>query len=120
MFWGGFRAGLLAAFLLLVILAQFGAGSASAADSADIRISCWASGDMSEDVVAIVRSAERWSCSDRKFSIDAERVLLRFDIGPDDNLPRYFLSRRSALMAVHLFAVDEDGTVRQASVPAAA
>lgn len=117
---GGFRVGLLAAFLLLVMLAYFGVGSTGAVDSSDIRSSCWASGSLSEDVVAIARDAERWSCADRKFSIDAQRVLLRFDIRPDEKLPQYLLSRRSALEAVHLLAIDRDGAVRQASIPAAA
>jgi diguanylate cyclase (GGDEF)-like protein len=117
---GDFRERLRAAFLLLVMLAYFSAGSTNAADSADIRSSCWASGSMSEDVMTIARKAERWSCADRKFSIDAERVLLRFDIGPDDVLPRYLLSRRSALQAVHLIAIDHDGAVRRASIPGVA
>jgi diguanylate cyclase (GGDEF)-like protein len=102
------------------MLAYFGAGSADAADSTDIRSSCWASGSMSEDVMTIARNAGRWSCADRKLSIDAERVLLRFDIGPDDVLPRYLLSRRSALETVHLLAIDDDGAVRHASIPGAA
>jgi diguanylate cyclase (GGDEF)-like protein len=119
MCWGAFRERVLAAFLLLAVLAYFGAGSANAADSGEIRSSCWASGSLSEDVVAIARKAERWSCNDRNFSIDAERVLLRFDIGPHDTLPRYFLSRRSAVEALHLLAIDRDGAVRQASIAAA-
>ncbi|MBB4097180.1 sensor domain-containing diguanylate cyclase [Sphingomonas kyeonggiensis] len=113
------RNGLLAAFLL-VMLAYIGAGSTSAAVPADIHSSCWASGSRSESVVAIARQAARWSCSDRNFSIDAERVLLRFDIAPGAVLPRYLLSRRSAFEAVHLLAIDRDGTIRQTSLPAAA
>ncbi|WP_244499410.1 diguanylate cyclase [Rhizobium sp. AC44/96] len=70
-------------------------------------------------MVAIVRNEERWSCGTREFSIDAERVLLRFDIS-GDTLPRYLLSRRSALEAVHLLAIDRDGTVRENTIPAAA
>lgn len=116
----GFQKGFLAVFLLLVMLAHFSVGSASAADSGDIRSSCWASGSLAEDVVTIARKAERWSCNDRDFSIDAERVLLRFDIGPDQPLPRYFLSRRSALETLHLLAIDQDDVVRDVSVAAEA
>ncbi|OCJ17862.1 diguanylate cyclase [Rhizobium sp. AC44/96] len=101
------------------MLAQFSAAWAGPADSSKIRSSCWASGSLSEDVVAIVRNEERWSCGTREFSIDAERVLLRFDIS-GDTLPRYLLSRRSALEAVHLLAIDRDGTVRENTIPAAA
>ncbi|OOL15705.1 diguanylate cyclase [Ochrobactrum sp. P6BS-III] len=120
MTWSRFQKRLVAALLLLLMLAQFSAASASTVDSSDIRSSCWASGSLSEDVVAIVRQEERWSCDNRKFSIEAERVLLRFDISSSDNLPRYLLSRRSALEAVHLLAIDRDGAFRQTSVPAAA
>lgn len=58
-----------AVFRLLAVLAYFGAGSAKAADSGEIRSSCWASGTLSEDVVTIARKTERWSCNDRTFSI---------------------------------------------------
>ncbi|MNJ22657.1 putative diguanylate cyclase YdaM [compost metagenome] len=119
MAWGGVQKSVLAALLLLLVPALLGVGSASAAAPGNIHNSCWASGSLSEDVAAIALAPERWSCGDRKFSIDAERVLLRFDLSPDDALPRYFLSRRSALKAVHLLAIDQDGAVRQASVPAA-
>src|SRR5262245_8904088 len=105
---GGFQREFLAAFLLLVMLALFSVGSASAADPGDIHSSCWASGGLSEDVVTISRTAERWSCGNPDFSIDAERVLLRFDIGSGEPLPRYFLSRRSALGTLHLLAIDQD------------
>lgn len=47
-------------------------------------------------------------------------MLLRFDIGRNDILPRYLLSRRSALETVHLLAIDEDGGIRRASIPAGA
>lgn len=120
MFRGGIRSRLLAAFLFVVTLAHAGAIPANAAGSGDIRSSCWASGSLTEDVVAIARSPERWSCGDQKFSIGAERVLLRFDIGPGQIPPRYLLSRRSALKEVHLLAIDRDGTVREVSLPAAA
>ena len=117
---GGFQKGFLAVFLLLVMLAHFSVGSASAADSDDIHSSCWASASLSEDVVTIVRAAERWSCGGQDYSIDAERVLLRFDIGPGETLPRYFLSRRSALETLHLLAIDQDDVVREVSVAAEA
>ncbi|MDM9628733.1 diguanylate cyclase [Rhizobium sp. S152] len=119
MFSSGLRTALLAAFLLLAMLAHFSAASAGEADSPEIR-ACWASAGLSEDVVAISRDEKRWSCGEQAPSIDAERVLLRFDIAPGQPLPRYLLSRRSALQAVHLLAIDRDGTVRQNTIPAAA
>ncbi len=120
MAWGGFRKSALAALLLLLIMTPPGVGSARADEPSTIRSSCWASGQISESVMAIVLAAERWSCDDRKLSIDAERVLLRFDLASGDVLPRYFFSRRSALKAVHLLAIDQDGGARQTSVSAAA
>jgi len=120
MAWGRFRKFVLAALLLMVTLAHLGVEPARAAGFTDIRSACWTSGRLSDDIVAIARSDERWSCADREFSIDAERVLLRFELGPDHTLPRYFLSRRSALQAVHLLAIDQDGAVRQSTISAAA
>ncbi|ODS56817.1 MAG: diguanylate cyclase [Agrobacterium sp. SCN 61-19] len=107
--------------LLLVALARLGADAAHASDSASIRPSCWAESTLSEDPVAVARDDERWSCSGagQSFSIAAERVLLRFDIQADQTPPRYLLSRRSALETVHLLAIDQDGRMRQTSLPAA-
>ena len=118
---GSFFKGLTAS-LLLVMVALFGATFASAADSTNIRASCWAAATLSEDLVAVARDEQRWSCSKarQKLSIDAERMLLRFDVEADHVLPQYLLSRRSALEAVHVLAVDDDGAIRQASYPGAA
>jgi diguanylate cyclase (GGDEF)-like protein len=116
----GFRNSLPAALLFLVMLLQFSAAPAALADSFETRSSCWASANLSEDVIAIAKSEDRWSCGDQTRSIDAERVLLRFDIKAAQPLPHYLLSRRAALQAIHLLAIDRDGTIRQNSIPAAA
>lgn len=114
------RKRLLTAFLLWLMLTLFSAASAGAADSFEIRSSCWASGSLSEDIITVARQEDRWSCGGRQFSIHAERVLLRFDVTADDVLPRYLFSRRSALEAVHLFVFDRDGSVRQNRIAASA
>lgn len=114
------RAYLLAAIVLVSVLAHLGTGSARAAGFEGLASSCWASGSLSEDAIAIAGAEERWSCTDRAFTIEPERLLLRFELAPGEALPEYFLARRSALAAVHLLALDQDGSVRQASVPAAA
>ncbi|WP_395337459.1 diguanylate cyclase [Novosphingobium sp. BL-8H] len=116
----GFREKLLAAFLLLTMLAYFSVGSTQVLDPDDIRSSCWAPGSTAESVAAIAQTSGRWSCSGQNLSIEAERVLLRFDMRADRALPRYFLSRRSALKAVHVLAVDGDGAIRESIVPASA
>ncbi len=118
---GGFLKNLMA-YLLLAIVAQFCVGMAKASDSNSIRPSCWAAATLSEDIAAVGRDEQRWSCSgtDQDFSIDAERVLLRFDISTFETPVRYLLSRRAALEVLHLLAIDQDGAVRQTSLPAAA
>ncbi len=109
-----------AAALLLVMLLPAGAASAGEAESLGIRSSCHASATLSEDLAAIVRNEARWSCGTQEYSLDAERVLLRFDIAPGETLPRYFLSRRSALEAVHLLAINSDRAIRENTIAAAA
>ncbi len=114
-----FQKRLLTAFLMLVLLALFCATFARAATAHEIRSSCWAAASLSEDSTVLAQQTEHWSCGDRSYSIEAGRVLLRFDITAQDVLPKYFLSRRSALEAVHLFAFDRDGTIRQNTTVAA-
>lgn len=120
MSWHGLRTWVLVALGVLAMLAPFSLGPAAAADHADIRSSCWAPASLYEDIAAAARDEQRWTCGGGRPSVEAERVLLRFDIAASDSLPRYLLTRRSALEAVHLLAIDRDGTVRQSSVPAAA
>lgn len=117
---GGLRKWLLAGLGAILALAPFGVGPAQAAGRTEIRSACWAPSSLSEDIVTAAQQEGRWLCRNGKASIEAERVLLRFDIEAQDALPRYFLSRRSALRAVHLLAVDRDGTVRQTSIRAGA
>lgn len=118
MFWQDIRKLLVAVLLSLIMLASLHAGTLRAAEPENIRSSCWTSGTLAEDLSAIVQSTERWLCEDATYSLAGERVLLRFDIGPDDALPQYLFSRRSALQAVHLLAIDRDGAIRQTDLPA--
>ncbi len=119
MVWDGLRKTLLIALLSLVMLASLATNPLRADEAPHILSSCWASGDLSDDFAAIVGSTERWICGDEPYSIEGERVLLRFDIDPSKPLPEYFFSRRSALEAVHLLAIDRDGAIRQNSLAAA-
>lgn len=105
---------------MLALLAPARATAADLPAPREIRSSCWATQTLSEGGSGVARSAHRWRCTDRNYSLDGERVFLRFDIGRDDARPRYFLSRSAALQAVHLFAIDSDGSARRASFPAAA
>ncbi|WP_018429867.1 diguanylate cyclase [Hoeflea sp. 108] len=118
MFWNDLRKALVTAVLSLVMLASLGAGPLGAAEAMDIRSSCWTSGSLSEDLSTVVHSSGRWTCGDRSYSLEGERTLLRFEVGPTDVLPQYFFSRRSALAAVHLLAIDRDGAMHQTSLPA--
>jgi diguanylate cyclase (GGDEF)-like protein len=118
MFWIGFRKALVAMVFSLATLASLHASPVGAAERVGIRSSCWASSTLLEDLATVVRAPERWLCGDREYSLEGERVLLRFEIGPDNALPRYAFSRRSALEAVHLLAIDRDGAMRRTSIPA--
>lgn len=118
MFWNDLRKALVTTVLSFVMLASLAAGPVGAAESMDIRSSCWASSSLSEELVTVVHSPGRWTCGDRIYSLQGERTLLRFEIGPNDVLPQYFFSRRSALVAVHLLAIGRDGAIRQTSLPA--
>jgi len=113
----------MAALLLLALLAPARAAAADMPVPGEIRSDCWAAQTRSAGGPVSPRSARQWRCADRNYSLDGERIFLRFDIGTraaDDTRPRYFLSRSAALHAVHLLAVDSDGSVRRASFPAAA
>lgn len=104
--------------MLSALLAAMVALPAGATESTHIRSSCWALSSLSEDLSNAALSEEHWACGDRAYSLNGERALLRFAIGPQDVPPQYLFSRRSALAAVHLFAIERDGAVRQASLSA--
>lgn len=98
------------------------AGAANLADDAKTKIesTCWASARLSEDPVALARSTEHWNCGNVNYTLDGERVLLRFDIPAGEALPSHVFSRRSALETVHLLTIDQDGAMRRSSVTAGA
>ena len=109
-----------AALLMLALLAPARTVAAGMPAPGEIRSSCWAAQKLAEGPSVATPPVHRWHCADRNYSLDGERLFLRFDIGADDARPYYFLSRSAALQAVHLFAIDSDGSVRRASFPAAA
>lgn len=118
MFWNDLRKALVTTLLSFLMLASMDAAPVGAAEATDIRSSCWTSSSLSDDLVTVVRSPGSWICGDQNYSLEGERALLRFEIGPQDVLPQYLFSRRSALSAVHLLAIDRDGAMRQTSIPA--
>jgi diguanylate cyclase (GGDEF)-like protein len=118
MFWNDLRKALVTTLLSFAMLASLGAAPLGAAESVDIRSSCWTSSSLSDDLATVVHSPGRWTCGDRIYSLEGERTLLRFEIGPHNVLPQYLFSRRSALAAVHLLAIDRDGATRQTSLSA--
>ena len=118
MFWNDLRKALVTTLLSFLMLASLNAAPVGAAEPTDIRSSCWTSSSLSDDLVTVVRSPGSWICGDQNYSLEGERALLRFEIGPQDVLPQYLFSRRSALAAVHLLAIDRDGAMRQTSMPA--
>lgn len=107
-----------AAVLFFGTLASAHTAPLDAAGPMNIRSSCWMSVSLSDDMATAIRSSRRWACGNPIYSLEGERALLRFEIGPNDDLPQYLFSRRSALAAVHLLAVDRGGAIRQHSLPA--
>lgn len=117
MIWNFAQKIFVAAVLLFGTLASAHAAPLDAAEPTNIRSSCWMPISLSDDMATAIRSG-RWTCGNPIYSLEGERALLRFEIGPDDALPQYLFSRRSALAAVHLLAVDRDGAIRQQSLSA--
>lgn len=118
MFWGNFSKAFLTVVFGLAMFASLVVSRVGAAEAGTIQSSCWAFGPLSEDIVTLIRTPARWVCDDQSYSLEGERVLLRFDIAADIELPRYLLSRQSALEAVHLLAIDSDGVMHQSSIQA--
>lgn len=118
MFWNDLRKAIVTVVLGFIVLASLNAAPLGAAESMDIDSSCWTSSGLSDDLATVARAPGRWVCGGRNYSLEGERALLRFEIGPHDALPQYLFSRRSALSAVHLLAIDRDGEMRQTSLPA--
>lgn len=118
MVWNAPRTALGALILSLLMLACLPAGASRAAGAEEVRSTCRATGNLSEDIVAVARAPERWICADANYSLEGERSFLRFDIDAGKPLPHYLFSRRSALEAVHLLVIDRNGQKRQASVAA--
>jgi diguanylate cyclase (GGDEF)-like protein len=116
--WGRLQKLLLTALVAFAGLLAVDVSPAHADDTAEIRSSCLASGSLSEKIIAIAGKTERWVCGSSNFPIGAERVLLRFEITGKDDLPRYFISRRSALGGLHLLVIDTDGAIRQSFIAA--
>lgn len=114
----GFRKGLPAAFLLLVMLVQFTAALANAADASDIRNSCRASGSRSEDLVGIIRT--------KAVVLRQPGILHRRRAGTASlrHCPGYILPdicfQGGVREAVHLLVINRNGSVRQTAIPAAA
>lgn len=103
-------------FLSLSSLAA-AASAASPAPAGAVRSNCWSSSTLSESVADLARAAQRWHCDGRSFSIEDERVLLRFAVPAKGAQPRYLLTRRSALQAVHFLMLDADRAMRETLVP---
>jgi len=101
--------------LMLGALLPVAVNAASPAAVSTLQPSCWAVGTLSETLEGVARSESRWRCGDRHYTLEGERVLLRFQIDPGQALPRHLLSRRSALQAVHLLAIDADGRLHRES-----
>ncbi|ALJ15634.1 disks large protein 1 [Sphingopyxis macrogoltabida] len=90
----------------------------AAAPTTNIGSSCWAATSLSEDPVAAYKATRQWHCGNHEYSIEAERVLLRFEITQHNAPPRYLFSRRAALEAVHILSVEAGGAVHRKTIDA--
>ncbi len=112
------RKALVALILSLSLLACLSVRASHAAGPQEAFSTCRAAGTLSEDLVTVARTPERWTCGDKNYALDGERVFLRFEIGPENPLPHYLFSRRAALEAVHLLVIDRGGETREAFLAA--
>lgn len=103
--------------LLIAMFMPLGIGPAAAAELGRAKSSCWAPASVTENVATAIASASDWTCGSTQYSLESERVLLRFEIGSVAELPNYFFSRQTAFAAIHLFVFDRDGAVRSHSMP---
>lgn len=108
---------LLVTVFLLTFLALAAGTPASARGTAlETRSGCWASGSLAESLGAVARAAARWHCDGRSFSIENQRVMLRFELAEGGAPPRYLLTRRAALERVHVLTLDADGGTRETAI----
>lgn len=97
--------------LLGTLLASPDAARARALDTAEITRTCYASSSRGEDVGAVMADPARWQCGAFDEDISAERLLLSFRLADDAATPRSFVSRRSRLEAVTVYAQDRSGEI---------
>lgn len=104
----------LASFPFFLLLALLAASPARATENVQSR--CWASGPLVEHVVTTAMRDDRWHCG-QPYSIQDERIYLRFDIAADQPAPRYLLTRRSAVEAIQILVIERSGQYRHVEVP---
>ena len=109
---------LLIALAGLVMVLACSSPAIAAEPTMNIGSSCWAAASLSDDPVAAINAPRQWHCGSHEYSIDPERVLLRFEIAEHDALPRYLLSRRAALDAVHILSIETGGAIHRTTVRA--
>jgi len=71
---------------------------------------CFADGTRADTLAAIAAEPKRWTCGEESHSIAPERVFVRFDIKPGTDQPRFLETRRAAVKAVDILAIDASGT----------
>jgi diguanylate cyclase (GGDEF)-like protein len=105
-----------AAMVGLLLSLMLASGALGREAIAEYPSSCRAYGDGSESLGTLARSVRRWQCGGGPYSLHAERVYLKFDLAREGPLPRYLITRRAALRAIHYIALDDDGRGREVRV----
>ncbi|GAA0267356.1 hypothetical protein GCM10009127_03780 [Alteraurantiacibacter aestuarii] len=73
-----------------------------------------ASGSSQASFQDAVRTA-RWECEDKSYSLVPGRTLLKFDLDPQAEQPRFLITRRTQLSRLQIQVIDSDGSRRDVS-----
>ena len=112
--------GVIAAAMVLLALCVSAAFLPAVAQSPTQPISsnCTMASAIGENVAVSAARTEGWQCGNDEVDLRPERILLRFNVTAQSPLPRYLISRFSALGGLHLVAIDTDGSTRTISYSA--
>lgn len=89
--------------------------AAAALEFGDYAARCFADGTRADTLEALAADASRWTCGGSSHSIAAERVFVRFKLdAPGAQTPQDLETRRAAVRAVTILAVDAKGALRSA------
>jgi len=109
--------GLIFALLVLALAASPShAADAPSKKPLAIHVQCFAYGTVETTIAEVAADHARWSCGGQRPLMAHDKVFFRFDVGPGDRVPHFFLSRRSVFDTMEFTVVDEDGSARSSGL----